>query len=248
MKRLLFIVLVTLNLISCAGSKSSTDISKFNLWSLSTETILPLKSFVKLNSIVEVVDDEAEARLIGFSSASGFWVAENKVVTAAHFCDSLSIKMAMIKRLIFFNRILFEIESFDGHRMEAYVIKMDEDNDICMLTVMGPTHEIRKEILKLAPERPYHGERVYNLAAPLGVFAAGMLPIFEGFYSGPVLYPKGKTELKVDMYSLPIKQGSSGSPIVNSKGELVGIVIAGVRGFENLGFSPRYELIKQFLE
>ena len=33
--------------------------------------------------------------------------------------------------------------------MEAYVIRMDEDNDMCMLTVVGPTHEIKKQILKL---------------------------------------------------------------------------------------------------
>jgi S1-C subfamily serine protease len=222
--------------------------SKFNIWELSTETILPLKSFVKLNSVVQVMDNEAEARLIEFSSASGFWIAENKVVTAAHFCDALAIKMTLIKRLLFFERIYFVIETFDGHEMEAIIIKMDEDNDLCMLMVIGPTQEIDKQILHMAPVKPYHGERIYNLAAPLGVFTTGMLPVFEGFYSGPALYPGKSEDAKVDMYTLPIKQGSSGSPILNSNGELIGVVIAGVRGFENLGFSPRYKIIKQFLE
>ena len=248
MKQFLIALLVTLNLISCASCKTTTDMSKFNIWELSTETILPLKSFVKLNSVVEIMDNEAEARLMEFSSASGFWIAENKVVTAAHFCDSLSIKMSLIKRLLFFKQIYFTIETFDGHRMEAIVTKMDQDNDLCMLMVIGPTQEIDKQILHMAPIRPYHGERIYNLAAPLGVFTTGMLPVFEGFYSGPTLYPDRNKEVKVDMYTLPIRQGSSGSPIINSRGELIGVVIAGVRGFENLGFSPRYEIIKKFLE
>ena len=75
-----------------------------------------------------------------------------------------------------------------------------------------------------------------------------MVPIFEGFHSGPALYPGKSEQIKVDMYSLPIKQGSSGSPIINENGELIGVVSAGVREFHNVGFSPRYEIIKRFLE
>jgi S1-C subfamily serine protease len=222
--------------------------SKFNLWELSTETILPLKSFVKLNSFAKVATEEAEEGLIGFSSASGFWIAENKIVTAAHFCDSLSFKMMLMKRMIFFERIFFEIETFDGNKREAIITKIDEENDLCMMMDLGSTNDINKQILKISDRRPYHGERIYNLSAPLGIFMTGMLPVFEGFYSGPCLYPDSDKEIKVDMYSLPIKQGSSGSPILNDSGELIGVVIAGVRGFENLGFSPRYEIIKEFVK
>ena len=248
MKHLFLTLLLCLNLISCTTSKCSREMTKFNLWSLSTETILPLKSFVKLNSFAKIATEEAEEGLIGFSSASGFWIAENKIVTAAHFCDSLSIKMMLIKRMMLFERIFFEIETFDGNKREAIITKIDEDNDLCMMMVLGPTDDIDKQILKMSSHRPFHGERIYNLAAPLGVFTTGMLPVFEGFYSGPALYPDKSKEVKVDMYTLPIKQGSSGSPIINDHGEVIGVVIAGVRGFENLGFSPRYEIVKEFLE
>ena len=184
-----------------------------------------------------------------FSSASGFFVAENKIVTAAHFCNTLPIKIEMLKRMMFFERIVFEVETFDGHTMEAFVIRMDEDNDLCMLMILGPTDQIDKQIIKMSDRRPYHGERIYNIAAPLGIFTPGMLPVFEGFYSGPCLYPdEAKKDARVDMYSLPIRGGSSGSPILNDDGELIGVVIAGVRGFENLGFSPSYDVIKKFIE
>lgn len=248
MKNILFTLLLSLNLISCTTSKCSREMTKINLWELSTETILPLKSFVKLNSFAKIATEEAEEGLIGFSSASGFWIAENKIVTAAHFCDSLSIKMMLIKRMMFFERIFFEIETFDGNKREAIIIKMDEENDLCMMMVLGPTDNIDKQIIKLSNRKPYHGERIYNIAAPLGIFTPGMLPIFEGFYSGPCLYPEEGKDSRVDMYTLPIRGGSSGSPILNDDGELIGVVIAGVRGFENLGFSPSYDVIKQFLD
>ena len=249
MKHLFITLLLCLNLISCTTSKCSRDMTKFNLWELSTETILPLKSFVKLNSIVQFETQEAESGLMKFSSASGFFVAENKVVTAAHFCDSLPIKISLLKRMMFFERIVFEIETFDGNVREAIITRMDEENDLCMLMVIGPTDNIDKQIIKLSDRKPYHGERIYNIAAPLGIFTTGMLPVFEGFYSGPCLYPdEAKKDARVDMYSLPIRSGSSGSPILNDDGELIGVVIAGVRGFENLGFSPSYDVMKQFLK
>ena len=248
MKHLFVTLLLCLNLISCTTSKCSRDMSKFNLWELSTETILPLKSFVKLNSIVQFETEEAESGLMKFSSASGFFVAENKIVTAAHFCDSLSIKISLMKRMMLFERILFEVQAFDGNKREAIVMRIDKDNDLCMLMVLGPTDNIDKRIIKLSNRKPYHGERIYNIAAPLGIFTPGMLPVFEGFYSGPCLYPEEGNDSRVDMYTLPIRGGSSGSPILNDDGELIGVVIAGVRGFENLGFSPSYDVIKQFLE
>ena len=248
MKKLLLTLLFSLNLISCTTSKCSREMSKFNLWELSTETILPLKSFVKLDSIVQFETKEAESGLMKFSSASGFFVAENKIVTAAHFCDSLSIKISLMKQMMLFERILFQAHTFDGNKREAIVTRIDKDNDLCMLMILGPTDNIDKKILKLSNRKPYHGERIYNIAAPLGIFTPGMLPVFEGFYSGPCLYPEEGNDSRVDMYTLPIRGGSSGSPILNDDGELVGVVIAGVRGFENLGFSPSYDVIKQFLE
>lgn len=248
MKHLLVTLLLCLNLISCTTSKCSKEMSRFNLWELSTETILPLKSFVKLNSIVQFETEEAEVGLMRFSSASGFFIAENKIVTAAHFCNTLPIKISLLKQMMFFERILFEIQTFDGNKREAIVMRMDQDNDLCMLMVLGPTDNIDKQIIKLSNRKPYHGERIYNIAAPLGIFTPGMLPIFEGFYSGPCLYPEEGKDSRVDMYTLPIRGGSSGSPILNDDGELVGVVIAGVRGFENLGFSPSYDVIKQFLQ
>lgn len=247
MKNLLLLLLLSLTLISCSSSKSVRNTSTFNLFEFSNQTILPIKSFVKLDSIVNI-ETEAGEGLAKFSSASGFFVKENKILTAAHFCNSLDAKMFFIKQGAIVNNVYYEITSFDGHKMEAIVINKDEDNDLCLMLVIGPTHEIDKQVIKMSDEKPHVGQRVYNIAAPLGIFAPGMVPIFEGFHSGPALYP-GKTEdVKVDIYSLPIKQGSSGSPIVNDRYELVGVVIAGVRRFNNVGFSPRYEIIKQFLE
>ena len=60
----------------------------------------------------------------------------------------------------------------------------------------------------------------YNLAAPAGFFAKDMIPIFQGRYSG--------LHGAHDIYTIPATGGSSGSPIVNKKGELIGLIFATV--------------------
>jgi len=247
MKNLLLLLLLSLNLISCSTGKCVRNTSDFNLFTFTNQTILPIKSFVKLDSLVHI-DTGAGEELVGFSSASGFFVSENKILTAAHFCNELSAKIFFIQKGILVLDMRFKMTSFDGHQMEAIITNIDEDNDLCLLMAIGPTNEIEKQIIKISDQKPHVGQRVYNIAAPLGIFTPGMVPIFEGFHSGPALYPGKSEKIKVDMYSLPIKQGSSGSPIINENGELIGVVIAGVREFHNVGFSPRYEIIKQFLE
>ena len=51
------------------------------------------------------------------------------------------------------------------------------------------------------------GERVYNVAAPVGIFYEDVVPLLEGFYMG-------QTGMKA-YYTVPAMGGSSESPIFN---------------------------------
>ena len=66
----------------------------------------------------------------------------------------------------------------------------------------------------------------------MGLWSTQMIPLFEGFYLGSM---KVRSKYKKSYsFSIPTKGGSSGSPILNSDGEVVGAVHSAYRGFENL--------------
>ena len=53
---------------------------------------------------------------------------------------------------------------------------MDNENDICIVKADGTW----STPLTIATEMVPRGERVFNLAAPRGIFYPGMVPTFEG--------------------------------------------------------------------
>ena len=95
--------------------------------------------------------------------------------------------------------------------------------------------------LKVADEEPLRGEIAINMAAPHGLFWAGTVLIFRGSFSG-------YHNLGYSVYTIPTKPGSSGSPIINSKNELIGVIFAGYKMIENVGLSSPLAAIKIFLK
>ena len=71
------------------------------------------------------------------------------------------------------------------------------------------------------------------------MFDYDMVPIFEGRYAGE--------EGGQDVYSLAATFGSSGSMILNSKGELVGMVHSVLVKFRNIAISSPYEKLMNFI-
>jgi hypothetical protein len=84
------------------------------------------------------------------------------------------------------------------------------------------------------------GEKVYNLSAPRGIFGPGMLLMFDGYYAG-IGYNNYM------FFSLPTKPGSSGSPILNQKGELVSMIFAGFPAMENIGLGSNLSAVRAFV-
>ena len=86
----------------------------------------------------------------------------------------------------------------------------------------------------------FEGERVYNVAAPVGIFYEDVVPLLEGFYMG-------KDGLKA-YYSIPAMGGSSGSPIYNIRGHLVGMIHSVNVAFPMVSVSPTQKELKKFLK
>ena len=173
---------------------------------------------------------------MGMSTASGAIIEhdgdKSYVLTAKHFCEPTGAK--------YIDQI-----NVHTHKMEnakAEVIAMAKDIDACIIS----SNRLDAKKLSVANFPPEIGEKVYNMAAPQGVFGENLVMLYEGFYSGKLVEgPLGQTT--ADIFSLPANPGSSGSPVINGRGKLVGVVFAIHSRFHHITLSTPFEKMRSFI-
>ncbi len=111
--------------------------------------------------------------------------------------------------------------------------------DLCILESDGIIDMPR---LHVAFKGPNVGDPVYNVAAPTGFFYPPTVPVLSGHYSGPL------SNKHHDLLTIPATGGSSGSPVLNSKGELIGLIFAANVNFNHLTIAIRYESLREYLQ
>ncbi|MBK9072611.1 MAG: trypsin-like peptidase domain-containing protein [Myxococcales bacterium] len=120
------------------------------------------------------------------------------------------------------------------------IAAVDPQRDLVLLRV-SPPDEI--PALRLGDSSKVEaGDPVISIGNPLGVFD---YTISDGLISSVrVLSP----QLTVLQISAPISQGSSGGPIFNSYGEVIGISTAIVNGGQNINFALPSNYVRPLLE
>jgi len=216
---------------------------------------LPRKSFVQIQHAItmegcktnpETKKEECQ-KAVGRSVSSGAYVFISEVsydtayvLTAGHSCQNKVPKKQMVDGFVIKNLgSEFRVVNLDGTFNKAEVVSINSRFDLCVLKVSNVL--IHKPILKTALTPPKPGDTVYNLAAPHGLFWPNAVLIFRGIFSG--YHTRGYS-----VYTIPTKPGSSGSPIVNKAGHLVGVIFAGYPVMENIGLSSPLVAIKIFLK
>jgi hypothetical protein len=184
----------------------------------------------------------------GSSSSSGAFIAHSEIaptshyaLTAGHSCLGLLDGIPDIlkpKTKVLNHSITAQMDN--GRTFKARIINIDRKTDVCLLRL--DNMNVFPKVLTLAEKLPARGERVYNIASPLGIFSPGMIMIYEGFYSG-ILNPMGWS-----VWSIPTKPGSSGSVIVDFRNRVVGMIFAGYRGIETMALSPPLEKMLIFFK
>ena len=178
------------------------------------------------------------------SSGSGV-VVDNSVkgsyiLTAGHVCEfelENVIKDEMMAQALKRVDLDFQIINLEQSKYVADIITIDKSSDMCLM--FAPKYWNEKGPVDLADRPAFEGERVYNVAAPVGIFYENTVPSFEGFYMG-------KQDLR-SYYSIPAMGGSSGSPVFNLRGDLVGMIHSVNAMFPMVSVSPHYENIKKFI-
>lgn len=180
-------------------------------------------------------------------TGSGAIVGRSKdgsyIITAGHVCSKEGVTPKLHTNIYSFGneeKRVFYIYDLDYYKHHAEILAYDDDDDLCLMYVWG----LFGKPLKISKKAPRPGDLVYNIAAPGGLFQKDVVPLFEGRFCGEYNhYRYGKRFL----YTIPVLSGASGSPILNTKGALVGIVSAGNLRFHHIMLATRYSDTVSFI-
>ena len=177
-----------------------------------------------LASTVLIVMEDTDGEAI--SSGSGFVIDEEMVVTNLHVVEGV------------FRGYVKRVGTERRHRITG-IVAMDTDQDLALLSVS----EVAAPPLWLARDSEVTvGERVYVAGNPMG-FLEGTFS--DGLVSGIRDLGIGRERLQI---SAPISEGSSGGPVLNRHGEVIGVAVATLKVGQNLNFAIPVKYLRSLLD
>jgi len=132
-----------------------------------------------------------------------------------------------------------KITLYDGREITGDIIKKDTNRDLALIDI-GSRAE-RAVSLAEARNLLGMGERVYSVGCPMNLVGS----VFPGIINGP---PRRVGKLTYWQVNMEIHPGSSGSPVFDVQGNLVGIVKGRYRGTQTIGFLIPIETIIAFVK
>jgi S1-C subfamily serine protease len=157
------------------------------------------------------------------SLGSGFILGNGKVVTNLHVIEGAKYGSVFISG------------SSTKHKIEGY-FSIDKQNDLAILSV--PT--LTGKPIQLASTNPEIGEKVYAIGNPKGLSGT----ISEGIVSGI----RDLENKKLIQITAPISPGSSGGPVLNNKGEVIGVAVGTLASGQNLNFVIPSSMVNSLMQ
>jgi len=121
-----------------------------------------------------------------------------------------------------------EAETTAGKFPITKVQDQDPNNDLVRLS-LGKTGR-QFQPLKMSQSMPEVGEKIMVIGSPLGLEAT----VSDGIVSAKRKFPPFGTVIQI---TCPISPGSSGSPVMNMMGEVIGIATFQIQQGQNLNFA-----------
>src|SRR6058998_1772480 len=177
----------------------------------------PLNIPLARKAVVTIQALDASGQLV--ASGTGFFVTEGYVVTAAHVLEDAAG---------------CRIEMSDGQQQRCSVAASDSAKDVAMLTVSGrPPATLRWG----SSESMKDGDEVTVISNPLG-----QLPgtVSRGIISASRVV----SGTKLLQISAAISHGSSGAPVLNPRGQVIGIVRSTIEAGQSLNFATATDAVR----
>ncbi|NLY76289.1 MAG: tetratricopeptide repeat protein [Firmicutes bacterium] len=164
-------------------------------------------------SIIVVLTYDQEGKLLG--QGSGFFINEDgEAITNRHVLEGA---------------VRAEVKTIDGRIYSVTkIIAEDQEADIIKIKPIIPKSQLN--FLNINPSLPKVGERIIVIGSPLGLEQT----VSDGIVSAIRKIPIFGTIIQI---SAPISPGSSGSPVVNLEGEVIGVATFQMVEGQNLNFA-----------
>ena len=185
-----------------------------------SQDILPeLVRRIKPSAVaIETFDSRGEK----LSRGSGFFVEVDRIVTNRHVLEGA---------------YRAEVHSSTGAVFPVRgILAVDAEGDLALLKIDAPVNQIKP--LSLDKTSPQEGESVVVIGNPLGLEGS----VTNGIVSAVRDIP---TFGRIIQITAPISSGSSGSPVVNMQGQVIGIATLQITGGQSVNFAIPSERISQ---
>ena len=164
-----------------------------------------------------------DAQVLPISYGSGFFVSQEHIVTNYHVIAGAAHGTA---------KIVGKTRTY----LIQGVIAIDVDDDLALLQVTIPG----VKPLRLGDnDKVRIGDQVYVAGSPKGL---------EGTFSDGIISRISRGEGKEYLQmTAPISPGSSGGPVLNSEGKVIGVAFMTIEGGQNLNFAIPSKYVKALL-
>ena len=191
----------------------------------STNGIWEEGKFVSGDAEIDMPD--IENKLFAAASGSGFFVSQTgHIITNFHVIDSCdTVKV-----------------SFKGDNINAKVLAIDKMNDLAILkSAINPD-----QIFSVAKEDADLLENIIIAGFPLGKSVSSSIKTSKGSITSLSGFGDNFSEFQTDA---ALNQGNSGGPILNQKGNIVGVAVAVFgkeEGIESFNFGIKSSTLRTF--
>lgn len=187
-----------------------------------------LKGLEKLtkNNSQDVADQENEWSGTGFALSKGYIVTNHHVIEGAETITVLGVNGT-------------------NKEYQAKIIASDKNNDLAIIKITDQSfigfgnvpYKVSSRICDV-------GEDVFVLGYPLTQYMGDEIKLTNGIISSKTGY---QGDVSTYQISAPIQPGNSGGALFDSKGNVIGIVNAGIKEADNVGYAIKTPYLNTLL-